>query len=54
MNLYVSYKSIKLYKTKTESLCKTVKHLFPHFIDLLGGKDKRGMRLEDGTRLIEL
>lgn len=39
MNLYASYKSIKLYKTKIESLCKIVKHLSPHFIDW--GKTQR-------------
>lgn len=40
MNLYALYKRSKLCKTKIELLCKIVKHLFPHFIDLLGGKDK--------------
>lgn len=38
VNIYASYKSINLYKTKIELLQEIVKYLFPHFIDLLREK----------------
>lgn len=53
MNLYASYKSINLYKTKIELLREIVKYLFPHFIDLLGGEDKWRIKLGKGINLIE-